>query len=191
MNIYNSINILDMLKYFGEDACKRILSSFSCEINPSIEKFLKENAIDFAKQKIAITYIVFDQDYIIGYYTISNRILFIDKDSVSNNIRKKITKFSQDNTSSQYLALPMPLIAQFGKNLNPNISTKISGKNLLNMALQEVLRIEYLLGGKTVYLECDENGKLLDFYSSQGFSRISKRVTKSGESLVQMFKILN
>lgn len=191
MNIYNSVNILDMLKYLGEDACKRILSSFSCEINPSIEKFLKENAIDFAKQKIAITYIVFDQDYIVGYYTISNRILFIDKDSVSNSIKKKITKFSQDGTNSQYLALPMPLIAQLGKNLNPNISTKISGKNLLNMALQEVLQIEYLLGGKTVYLECDENEKLLDFYSSQGFSRVNKRVTKSGESLIQMFKILN
>ena len=54
-------NILDMVEEYGEDSVKEILSDFSCEterdgevisLNPDIEHFIKNNAIQFARQKI-------------------------------------------------------------------------------------------------------------------------------------------
>lgn len=56
---YIQINILDMLEYIGEDSCKNILSSFKCPINFDVEDFLYNKAIQFAKQHIAISYLVF------------------------------------------------------------------------------------------------------------------------------------
>ncbi|MDY4791170.1 MAG: hypothetical protein SO237_01165, partial [Erysipelotrichaceae bacterium] len=37
-----------------------VLQQFSCAKNLEIEKFVKNNAIDFAKKKISITYLVVD-----------------------------------------------------------------------------------------------------------------------------------
>ena len=57
-------NILDFLEEEGEDLLKSILVTFSCPVNPEIEKFLKERAIDFAKRRLSITYLVTDKDEI-------------------------------------------------------------------------------------------------------------------------------
>ncbi len=74
-------NILDMVEEYGEDAVKEILSVFSCKrekdgeavsLNPDIEHFIKNNAIQFARQKVSVSYIVGDEDdgTILGYFTI-------------------------------------------------------------------------------------------------------------------------
>ena len=47
MNV-QAINILDELKNNGEAKITEDLSSFSCKINPAIENFIKNGAIDFA-----------------------------------------------------------------------------------------------------------------------------------------------
>jgi len=69
----------------------------------------------------------------------------------------------------------MPLIAQLGRNFNSNLPFGISGSDLLSMALQRVLDVEYVIGGKTVYIECNNQPKLFDFYSSSGFLAFDKR----------------
>lgn len=56
---YIPINILDMLEYVGEDSCQHILSSFVCPLNPDVEDFIHTKAILFAKQRIAVSYLVF------------------------------------------------------------------------------------------------------------------------------------
>jgi hypothetical protein len=47
-----------LLNKIGEDRVTLLLSSFSCPLNVDIEGFLKRKAIGFARQGIAITYIV-------------------------------------------------------------------------------------------------------------------------------------
>lgn len=53
-------NILDELKD-GERYLQDDLSSFVCPINPEIQDFIRSKAIEFAKQKLSITYIVSDK----------------------------------------------------------------------------------------------------------------------------------
>ena len=62
MNHYEAVNILDMLNAIGEDAVKNILSDFSCPKNFEIESFVKQNALEFAKRKMSITYLVIDEE---------------------------------------------------------------------------------------------------------------------------------
>ena len=60
MTGYVQISLKDMLDQFGDDqSVKKILSEFSCPLNADVERFLKNSAIEFAKQSIAPTYLVF------------------------------------------------------------------------------------------------------------------------------------
>lgn len=43
----------------GEDDLLQVLSEFSCEKNPDVEKFAKEQSIEFAKKQQSVTYLVF------------------------------------------------------------------------------------------------------------------------------------
>ena len=62
-----TINILDSIDENGLDKTKAALDQFSTKrsdsehpLNEEIEKFLKNNAIQFAKEKKSITYLVID-----------------------------------------------------------------------------------------------------------------------------------
>lgn len=46
MRQFDTVNILDMIGAIGETKLKQCLSDFSCPINPEIEQFLKNNAIE-------------------------------------------------------------------------------------------------------------------------------------------------
>lgn len=61
MNNYSVINILDLLESVGENEVSDILSGFSCPKNQEIENFLHKNAAQFAKRKMSVTYLVFDE----------------------------------------------------------------------------------------------------------------------------------
>lgn len=65
---YKITNILDLLEITGENELKIILSDFSCPQNREIEKFLHNNAIEFAKRKMSITHLVFDEEGQIAAY---------------------------------------------------------------------------------------------------------------------------
>ena len=57
--------------------------------------------------------------------------------------------------------------------------------------------MQALVGGKFVYLECEEKPKLIDFYKSNGFVEFGRRALEIDEiddtsqiSLVQLLKYL-
>lgn len=50
MTGYRIVNLKLLVEELGEDAAKRILSGFSCPLNPDVEFFLSKKAIDFAKK---------------------------------------------------------------------------------------------------------------------------------------------
>lgn len=193
MNEYITYNILDVICDIGEDACKSILSSFCCPLNKEVEKFIKTNAISFSRQHITITYLIFcdyqNKSYLVGYFSLANKFVLINEDSLDNATRKKVIKFSQYDEDLDRRMLSMPLIAQLGKNFAP-LPIKVNGKDLLRSALKQVEEIEHLIGGKTVFIECSNQKKLYGFYSSEGFLPFGERICKSGEVLVQMLKVL-
>ena len=198
---YVQMNILDMLATIGEDTCQSILSSFMCPLNPDVEDFIHTKAIPFAKQRIAVSYLVFaeqnGQNYFMGYYTLANKFVCVNSSALSKTMQKKIAKFSQYDPASERFMVSMPLIAQLGKNFNPTLPIKMAGSDLLEMALERVLEIEHLIGGKTVYIECNNQPKLFDFYSATGFIPFDERIRQTDDVndndriLVQMLKYFN
>ena len=62
-----------------------------------------------------------------------------------------------------------PLIAQLGKNYDNGCEKLITGDELLKMALDKIRLAQRIIGGKVVYVECEDVDFLKDFYQSNGF----------------------
>ena len=56
--MYNDVTVFNIREYLsiqddrnlGEEELRQLLSEFSCEKNPDVERFLKEQSIDFTKK---------------------------------------------------------------------------------------------------------------------------------------------
>lgn len=202
MSGYIGFNLSDMITQLGENEVKTILSDFSCPLNQDVEEFLKHKAIEFCKQGISSTYIImasYQKKYVLaGYFTLANKIFCIDKDSFpSRNWRKRIAKFAQFDSTIKRYTLSAPLIGQIGKNYSHGYNNLITGDELLKLALEKVREMQRIVGGKIVYLECEDKPKLLEFYGENGFVNFGKREldrdeigTLSGEYLVQMLRYM-
>ena len=201
MSGYIGINLKEMLEQVGEIETKKILSDFSCPRNPDVEYFLKNTAIEFSKQGISSTYLVmasYRNEYVlVGYFTLANKIFCINKDSMSGSWRRRIAKFAQYDTTIKRYTLSAPLIGQMGKNFSRDYNKLITGDELLKLALDKVKEMQMIVGGKIVYLECEDKERLIDFYSSNGFVNFGKRELDhdetdkiSGDYLIQMLKYM-
>lgn len=69
---------------------------------------------------------------------------------------------------------------------------------LLKLACNKIKEIQNAIGGRYVFLECEDNEKLIEFYESNGFECFGKRNLEKdereknkGEYLLQMLKDLN
>lgn len=202
MSGYLGLNLSDMITQLGENEVKSILSDFSCPMNKDVEHFLRHTAIEFAKQGIASTYIIMasyrDEYVLAGYFTLANKIFCMDRDSFPNmKWKRRIAKFGQFDSTIKRYTLSAPLIGQLGKNYSHNYDKLITGDELLKLALDKVAEMQRIVGGKIVYLECEDKPKLLEFYSENGFVNFGKRMldrdetsTLSGEYLVQMLRYM-
>ena len=220
MSGYIGVNLKEMIDQIGEDKTKAILSDFSCPYNPDVEHFIKFTAIEFAKQSIAVTYLImasykenyvlagyftlanktsYKENYVLaGYFTLANKTFAIEKDGLpSKSWRRRISKFATFDSTIKRYTLSAPLIGQLGKNYSNSYNTLISGDELLKLALDKVHETQRIIGGKIVYLECEDKDKLIDFYSQNGFVNFGKRYldqdekdTLSGDYLVQMLKYM-
>lgn len=185
MTGYALIALADMVKELGEDKVKNILSSFSCPLNSDVEKFLKIKSIEFAKQGLAKTHLIFTtyrgELSLIAYFTLAYKTIKVSKGSLTSNLRSRIKKFAQYDDELKEYVLPAPLIAQLGKNFSNNLNTLISGDELLKMACEKVTEIQEIIGGKIMYLECEDKSQLLDFYMRNGFYNFGKRSLEKDE----------
>lgn len=190
-----------MLKHIGEDRTKSILSNFMCPQNKDVDEFLKYKAIEFSKQGIAITFLVFasykGNNVLVGYFTLATKTIAIYKTSLSKTLRKRIIKFAQYDSNFKRYVFPAPLIGQLSKNFFNGYDKLITGDELLKLACDKVKSIQGEIGGRVVYLECENNPKLINFYSANGFVQFGKRKLDrdevglmQGEYLVQMLKYL-
>ena len=69
------LNIREYLKQseYGENILKQVFSTFSCDKNLDVERFLLEQAISFTKKNQSVTYIVLtpEEGEVLGYFTIT------------------------------------------------------------------------------------------------------------------------
>ena len=186
-------NILDFLEEEGEDLLKSILVTFSCPVNPEIEKFLKERAIDFAKRRLSITYLVTDNDdgEFLGYFTLTHKAILLDGKDFSKTMQRKLTRYSRlDKQTGNYMASAF-LLAQFGKNYGVDGGNHVSGSELMELVNDILLDIQRRIGGGIVYLDCEDRPQLISFYEDKGFQKFAERFSEEdNQKYIQFMRFL-
>lgn len=183
-------------KRLGEDKLLQLLSEFSCPLNPDVERFLKQQSIEFAKKHQAVTYLVMSLEdaELLGYFSITIKPLVVKAEPFSNTTKRKLARFSEINKSEQTYNIAAYLIAQLGKNYNDSAKGRITGQELLEAAIRQAQILQYQAGGMVVFVEADNKEKLLSFYESYGFKQFDTRQAASSEAepyeLVQLLKLI-
>ena len=194
-----ALNILDVIECSGSDAVQTIISGFSTRkleqtLNPDIEEFLKKNAIQFAKEKKSVTYLVTDEDdgALLGYFTLAHKAIEIPTAGLSNTVIKKIEKYAQLNEELGVYTVSAFLIAQFGKNYAVDDGKRITGNELMRLCNKELFDVQHRVGGGLEYLDCEADAKLIDFYQDQQHFRLfGERIsTKDGKRYLQYMKFI-
>lgn len=195
-NIREYLSVKDD-KDLGEDELRQLFSEFSCDKNSDVEKFLKEQSIEFTKKNQSVTFLVFSNNdaSLVGYFTLAIKPITISAEHFSNTMKRKIARVSElDETNGTY-TLSAYLVAQLGKNYWNNANEKITGEQLLQAAIDTIRELQYMAGGMVIFLEAEEEEKLMHFYEDKnGFKRFDTKKVKVGSenahTLIQLLKIL-
>lgn len=201
----NDVTVFNIREYLlaqgdrdlGEDELRQILSDFLCDKNPDVERFLKEQAIEFTRKNQSVTYLVFSNDdaSLVGYFTLTIKPITVNADNFSNTMKRKIARVSELDEENGTYTLSAYLIAQLGKNYKDGANRKITGNQLLQAAVDTIKELQYMAGGMVIFLEAENREKLIRFYEKEnGFKQFDVRETKSDNehihTLVQMLKVM-
>ena len=194
MSAFQVVNILDMIESVGEDEVKSILSEFSCQKNPEIENFVKNSAVDFAKKKMSITYLVVDTtETVRAIFALTHKAIELTNENLSNTMRKRIQRHSKLDEGTDSFNVSAFLIAQFGKSDTYSTEENISGDALMDFTFEVLTAVQHDIGGGLVYLECEDREKLLDFYSSEPnqFFKFGERYSEEDNvKYIQLFRFI-
>ncbi len=162
-----------------------------------VERFLKEQSINFTKKNQSVTYLVFSNEdaELVGYFTLTIKPICVNSNDFSNTMKRKIARVSELDEPTNTYTLSAYLIAQIGKNFANNANKKITGEQLLQAAIETIKELQYMAGGMVVFLEAEDNEKLMHFYEDEnGFKRFSVRQVKSknkdNHEMIQLLKVL-
>lgn len=168
------MNILDVLEYDGEKTLIKRLSTFSCPVNPEIENFIKLNALNFARRKLSISYLVFDEKdgQILGYFTLAHKAIEIRNENMSNTALRKLSSHARLDTDANSFTASAFLLAQIGKNYGVEHGRRITGHELIGYANDIMADIQHRIGGGIIYLDCEDKQKLKNFYINANHYKI-------------------
>lgn len=154
-------------KILGEEMLQQILSEFSCEKNSDVEKFLKGKSIEFTKKNQSVTYLVFSNEdaALVGYFTLTIKPIVVKADSFSNTMKRKIARVSELDVTHG------------------------------TYTLSAIKELQYMAGGMVIFLEAEDNEKLMEFYEGQnGFRKFATKDTKNeaedSHVLIQLLKVM-
>lgn len=180
------ISLRDMILQGNEEFARSCIETFSCEkidedgnkknLNPNVERFLKTNAIQFAKMKTAITYLIFDSNdnAVLGYFSLTHKSVDIPS-GLSRKIIDKIKRFSGLNKENNTYTVSAFLLAQLSKNYAVDNGKRISGTAIMTAAKEKLLDAQNLIGGTIVYLDCEPISDLIHFYENEKFVFFGER----------------
>ena len=181
-------------KTVGEAALSSTLSGFAVPMNTEVEDFIRNKALQATKLKSSISYLVVDEDLadVLGYFTLLVKPFTIQAKQLSSQNRRLIARFSEENPETGDYTASVYLIAQIGKNYSIQDELHISGKDLLNLALDKLRAAQDLIGGKLVLVEREaDREKLLKFYNGNGFKSWNGRYDKKDQlQYDQMIRVL-
>ena len=178
----------------GEEYLRRVCANFSCPMNFDVEHFFRNNAIDFTKRNQSVSYLVVSHAIkkTAGYFALAIKPISVNASMFSNTVRRKIERVSEVNEQTGEYILAAYLIAQLGKNFKDGANKLITGEQLLDLALDAIRELQFRAGCTVVFLEADDNPKLLSFYEANGFKQFAVRQRHSPDQhkLVQLLRVL-
>lgn len=159
------------------------------------------NAIEFAKKKLSITYFVVNEHgKIAAVFTLAHKAVEIGSTNLPNSKRKKLSRYAILDSESNSYTVSAFLIAQFGKNyavderkgINGNQwkLMEINGNELMDLTFEILEKVQHDIGGGIVFLECKDKVRLLNFYQSEknGFMSFNERYSVNDKKYIQLFK---
>ena len=164
---------------------ENVLNTFNGRGKSEVSDFLHNRSIDYEQRSLSSTYLIYnDRSQLVGYFTISNKGLIISKENYEKLLKtqqKKLSFNGRKLENGDYIVNSF-LLGQLGKNFNKNIleEDKIKGVELLTIAYNLLIEIKNLINVKYLWIECEDNKKLLDFYSNFGFKLIENYVSNNG-----------
>lgn len=169
----------DILKEYGDDKTRELLSSFHCSRDKDLESFLHDKAIPQDKRHTSRTYVLIDDvggmKTVTGYFTLALKCMTIhDGLSLSNTLKKRMNV--NNGVAQSYL------IGQLSK-ADGGQSGK--GLKMIEQAMQIFQEGKGLFGCCVVRLDCKD--ELVSYYEGARFKCIGKN--KEG-NLNQMIFIL-
>lgn len=190
------VNIQDMLAAFGEEAVAALLSDFSCPLNKGVENFVRNDAIDFARRKLSVTYLVLRKSSdnkrdLAGIFALTHKAVVVGAELMSNTTKRKLNRFATYNHETGKYDVSAFLIAQFGKNFAVNSGNSIRGDELMELAMGILEDAQYRIGGGVIYLDCENIRKVLNFYQNDRnrFKVFGDRVSKvDGKQYLQLIR---
>ena len=153
-----------------------------------------KQSVDFTKRNQSVTYLVISlmDKRVVGYFTLAIKPISVNAEQFSNTMRRKIERVSKVNEQTGEYILAAYLIAQLGKNFADGINKRITGEELLRLALAKIHQLQDMAGGTVVFLEADNTEKLIEFYERNGFKRFATRTSRGTQQhkLVQLLKVM-
>ena len=186
-------HVLSMKQYLaaGGDA---LFSGFACPFNKEVEDFLKNKAVQSNKLNASVSYLVVDSEtaVLLGYFTLVLKPFTIHESKLSKTNIRLISRFAERNDETGSFTAGLYLIAQIGKNYALPEECRISGGDLMSLALDKLRAAQDLVGGKMVMVEREaDREKLLSFYQSTGFKSWNARFDKKDKvQYDQMIRVL-
>ena len=171
-----------LAKKVGDRVLSSTLAQFSIPLNKEVEDFIRNKALQATKLKSSITYVLVDEDIVevIGYFTLLVKPFTIPASCLSSTNRRLISRFSEVNEETGNYTASVFLLAQIGKNYTIQRQYQVSGRDLLEVALDKLRAAQDLIGGKLVLIEREtERMKLHDFYKANGFKSWNSRYDKN------------
>ncbi len=191
----NVISLYDMIRAIpAEEDIRELLFSFKTLDSQDstgaddVEFFLHNKAIQFEKMDLARTYLVMStyksRQILVGYFSISNKPLTIPNKQfrkLSRSLQKRLMGTGTKAEQSSYV-IKGYLLGQLGKNFSQEarLANCCSGQDLLQIAYKKVAEAHRIVGGRILYLECENVSKIIDFYKTNGFSQIEGFESENG-----------
>ena len=141
--------------------------------------------------KLIFIDISFNENFVLlGYFSLANKPLLVSKrnyESLSKSQRKKLCKNGKRLTTDGYIVNSY-LLGQIGKNNSEQLKTdeRIDGMQLLTLAYDSLMEAKKIVNVRYVWLECEDNEKLLSFYKNFGFEEIKNFISGNGLKILVM-----
>lgn len=163
----NAYPISELMVELGEERVLEILSSFSVERNPDVQRFMRENAIPYEKSGNARSFLCMSDDGDpIGFFSLALNILHVPE-TVTERRKEKLTGFGRRTSKD----VPCYLIGQLAR-LDGVSKEILSGDDMFAKIFEYLNISRKFFGGRVLAIDCVDD--LVSYYEDKGFFRVDK-----------------